>query len=105
MYEFFFFMLRLPPRSTRTDTLFPYTTLFRSGMPSCIRSGAGEPRACSRQSFSIGRFFVGAQLVALFVQRSEHVIGVVEPRATLGLHLRDLFHCRAGFRIDRKSVV
>src|SRR3546814_10114312 len=26
----FFFMLRLPPRSTRTDTLFPYTTLFRS---------------------------------------------------------------------------
>src|SRR3546814_4402765 len=28
---FFFLMLRLPPRSTRTDTLFPYTTLFRSG--------------------------------------------------------------------------
>src|SRR3546814_8551007 len=28
---FFFFMIRLPPRSTRTDTLFPYTTLFRSG--------------------------------------------------------------------------
>src|SRR3546814_2280947 len=27
---FFFFMIRLPPRSTRTDTLFPYTTLFRS---------------------------------------------------------------------------
>src|SRR3546814_13997084 len=26
----FFLMLRLPPRSTRTDTLFPYTTLFRS---------------------------------------------------------------------------
>src|SRR3546814_9289187 len=24
-------MLRRPPRSTRTDTLFPYTTLFRSG--------------------------------------------------------------------------
>src|SRR3546814_3149957 len=27
---FFFFMRRRPPRSTRTDTLFPYTTLFRS---------------------------------------------------------------------------
>src|SRR3546814_13660202 len=25
-------MLRRPPRSTRTDTLFPYTTLFRSGL-------------------------------------------------------------------------
>src|SRR3546814_6844641 len=29
-------MIRRPPRSTRTDTLFPYTTLFRS-------AGAGEP--------------------------------------------------------------
>src|SRR3546814_19264943 len=27
---FFFLMLRRPPRSTRTDSLFPYTTLFRS---------------------------------------------------------------------------
>src|SRR3546814_4983255 len=26
-------MIRRPPRSTRTDTLFPYTTLFRSGLP------------------------------------------------------------------------
>src|SRR3546814_11472062 len=31
MFLFFFFlMIRRPPRSTRTDTLFPYTTLFRS---------------------------------------------------------------------------
>src|SRR3546814_11854058 len=29
----FFLMIRRPPRSTRTDTLFPYTTLFRS----CLR--------------------------------------------------------------------
>src|SRR3546814_13445767 len=28
--SFFFLMIRRPPRSTRTDTLFPYTTLFRS---------------------------------------------------------------------------
>src|SRR3546814_19951195 len=27
---FFFLMIRRPPRTTRTDTLFPYTTLFRS---------------------------------------------------------------------------
>src|SRR3546814_14830464 len=27
---YFFLMIRRPPRSTRTDTLFPYTTLFRS---------------------------------------------------------------------------
>src|SRR3546814_615233 len=30
-FIFFFLMIRRPPRSTRTDTLFPYTTLFRSG--------------------------------------------------------------------------
>src|SRR3546814_18045503 len=30
MCRVFFLMIRRPPRSTRTDTLFPYTTLFRS---------------------------------------------------------------------------
>src|SRR3546814_10660028 len=39
---FFFLMIRRPPRSTRTDTLFPYTTLFRSLLDA--RSGpAGGP--------------------------------------------------------------
>src|SRR3546814_15548360 len=39
---FFFLMIRRPPRSTRTDTLFPYTTLFRSrpGNPRHHRHGA-----------------------------------------------------------------
>src|SRR3546814_11085266 len=32
MSYFFFLMIRRPPRSTRTDTLFPYTTLFRSNL-------------------------------------------------------------------------
>src|SRR3546814_3111214 len=30
-------MIRRPPRSTRTDTLFPYTTLFRSLVPLLVR--------------------------------------------------------------------
>src|SRR3546814_9418510 len=30
VFLIFFLMIRRPPRSTRTDTLFPYTTLFRS---------------------------------------------------------------------------
>src|SRR3546814_1184688 len=36
-------MLRRPPRSTRTDTLFPYTTLFRSGtaIPGAENGGGG----------------------------------------------------------------
>src|SRR3546814_4492081 len=36
-------MIRRPPRSTRTDTLFPYTTLFRSG-----RRRRGADRAAGR---------------------------------------------------------
>src|SRR3546814_8484441 len=32
-FVFFLLMIRRPPRSTRTDTLFPYTTLFRSPRP------------------------------------------------------------------------
>src|SRR3546814_15008962 len=35
-------MIRRPPRSTRTDTLFPYTTLFRSG-----RTLIGKRRCCA----------------------------------------------------------
>src|SRR3546814_14785224 len=31
-------MIRPPPRSTRTDTLFPYTTLFRSTLPAGVQS-------------------------------------------------------------------
>src|SRR3546814_16233243 len=37
-------MIRRPPRSTRTDTLFPYTTLFRSGGGGCRSRGAGPRR-------------------------------------------------------------
>src|SRR3546814_5135287 len=36
---FFFLMIRRPPRSTRTDTLFPYTTLFRSRRPGFGKDG------------------------------------------------------------------
>src|SRR3546814_3608636 len=46
-------MIRRPPRSTRTDTLFPYTTLFRSKgpttRPTTFRS-RGDLRACHRHS-------------------------------------------------------
>src|SRR3546814_13029878 len=40
----FFLMIRRPPRSTRTDTLFPYTTLFRSRrVESALGWGAAGP--------------------------------------------------------------
>src|SRR3546814_1824574 len=49
---FFFLMIRRPPRSTRTDTLFPYTTLFRSyrvrrdrAQPACRQPGPDHAAA------------------------------------------------------------
>src|SRR3546814_4000224 len=58
-YFFFFLMIRRPPRSTRTDTLFPYTTLFRSGLraPRNDVQDVRVPRAhgCARAAEAIGR--------------------------------------------------
>src|SRR3546814_6005873 len=54
---FFFLIIRRPPRSTLTDTLFPYTTLFRSSSPrtppgwcwwTCMRRTSGSPTRSSR---------------------------------------------------------
>src|SRR3546814_16027543 len=56
----FFLMIRRPPRSTRTDTLFPYTTLFRSalegpgtgflttGKPTCTAASATTSTCTAR---------------------------------------------------------
>src|SRR3546814_13980479 len=45
---FFFLMIRRPPRSTRTDTLFPYTTLFRSHLLSRPVTRADQRHVRSR---------------------------------------------------------
>src|SRR3546814_13747975 len=45
---FFFLMIRRPPRSTRTDTLFPYTTLFRSAGIRARAAGRGDAVASRR---------------------------------------------------------
>src|SRR3546814_7556297 len=51
---FFLLMVRRPPRTTRTDTLFPYTTLFRSplsasGRGRCVHRCGGLPPQTSRR--------------------------------------------------------
>src|SRR3546814_2233930 len=59
-----FLMIRRPPRSTRTDTLFPYTTLFRSGradgtapfrLPPGTKRGTRN-HGCQGISGSVGRY-------------------------------------------------
>src|SRR3546814_13284910 len=53
---FFFLMIRRPPRSTRTDTLFPYTTLFRSGAKSLAQTAAEDAQAELASAICIERF-------------------------------------------------
>src|SRR3546814_6782280 len=85
MLFFFFLMIRRPPRSTRTDTLFPYTTLFRSEgdtsasymLPEMVTLAAGKTYAApfidtEVQTQKVSLFRVGQQgthpVVALFLR-------------------------------------
>src|SRR3546814_7846223 len=60
---FFCLMIRGPPRSTRTDTLFPYTTLFRAGA-AAQPQGRNRPlgEAWSHQAVLAGVFVADAGL-------------------------------------------
>src|SRR3546814_4211610 len=55
MFFFFFLMIRRPPRSTRTDTLFPYTTLFRSAGHRPKRRRPRPAPGCRRTRWRSGR--------------------------------------------------
>src|SRR3546814_5405599 len=58
----FFLMIRRPPRSTRTDTLFPYTTLFRSFVTS--REPLWE-RPSLREEVDAGRHYLPGTLTGM----------------------------------------
>src|SRR3546814_13677316 len=107
----FFLMIRRPPRSTRTDTLFPYTTLFRSScrVPPFLALAEGEDIVGR-----LGRLGGGAEdSAAVLAQDGEpkaEVIGVAHGRDQAegradegGRNLRDQFFAR--ILRDRKSVV
>src|SRR3546814_1089997 len=69
-------MLRRPPRSTRTDTLFPYTTLFRSREDDRRAIGFGgaedvEPRARDALEHPVAGVWIVAPLHGFFDERSE----------------------------------
>src|SRR3546814_17116020 len=55
-------MIRRPPRSTRTDTLFPYTTLFRSVRAAAISFEALEPRLLGVSGGAL-RFFLASSIL------------------------------------------
>src|SRR3546814_12064017 len=62
---FFFLMSRRPPRSTRTDTLFPYTTLFRSLR---VGEGGAQLRGANRRDLRDFKVVQQAGQVQRFAQ-------------------------------------
>src|SRR3546814_14265403 len=81
LFVFLFSMIRRPPRSTRTDTLFPYTALFRS------RGGL----ACGGE--------VGEQGAQLFL------VALIEPGfGALGLQLVDTLRKRLLFELGHGEI-
>src|SRR3546814_13670809 len=92
----FFLMIRRPPRSTRTDTLFPYTTLFRS----------------SDDSTGLHQLYVGAAAKGTGVAAALIEWGIAWARERASILYLSVFtenpRAQAFYRrygLDRKSVV
>src|SRR3546814_15099338 len=88
-------MKRRPPRSTRTDTLFPYTTLFRSPE---ARRRVDEGRAEDRHVMLIGELDEAVVLLAVFGEIAAHFADECARRIGLGLE-------RVGDRADRAVAI
>src|SRR3546814_8919920 len=100
LYCFFCVMIRPPPRSTRTDTLFPYTTLFRSvanqiivaltsqavGEALVLASKAGADAAKVRQALMGG--FANSRILEVHGERM--INRSFEPGFRINLHQKDL---------------
>src|SRR3546814_5160793 len=65
-------MIRRPPRSTRTDTLFPYTTLFRSPFDSARGRLFGEADRDERRRLAAAQDFEQNRVAARLLRRREH---------------------------------
>src|SRR3546814_19951978 len=76
---FFFLMIRRPPRSTRTDTLFPYTTLFRSD--ELVHRDAARPQGLGKDAALARR---EAQAEGLHRLRIEPAAGQIIARLAAG---------------------
>src|SRR3546814_6079651 len=115
-------MIRRPPSSTRTDTLFPYTTLFRSA-PDGTRaeiSGGSVAGQAVRHSFLAGRE-IGGEPVRDFgrqtdeispsvggIGRADQKLGLAEPldQSQRAAHPKPRSDAEATrrHRLDRKST-
>src|SRR3546814_12040265 len=84
-------MIRRPPRSTRTDTLFPYTTLFRSN----VEGGPGE-RGMAAVAAGAGFEHVALDEVLLPPGPVAHQRGAAQQRLPVGAELAVPLQLAAG---------
>src|SRR3546814_16197545 len=101
-------MIRRPPRSTRTDTLFPYTTLFRSHALETTRDGNDHPEYWSLDQSDIeisDRHDLTQPLDERYgrdIQRNGAEKASADNGDYRGIETEKRHHCDRG---DRKSVV
>src|SRR3546814_10176991 len=110
---FFFLMIRRPPRSTRTDTLFPYTTLFRSararGAPGGFRAAILHPAADPRRRLDL-HVEMRAAAMARFAELLEPGAALLAQARGVGARTRPAGSSRLSRRLcdrapsDRKST-
>src|SRR3546814_17400947 len=88
---FFFLMIRRPPRSTRTDTLFPYTTLFRSdevrkdrNLASKAKSAVKRPSKAEQRAEMMEQILDTAEL--LFSKHGFHGVTLTDVAKQVGVH-------------------
>src|SRR3546814_20381190 len=94
-------MIRRPPRSTRTDTLFPYTTLFRSACLCAIQPGRPCQHAGVRPAFRPVRpYGLCLLVVRLRLQQADAVFGGGPGRSS---HLALRRHEKGG-RTDERDL-
>src|SRR3546814_14253380 len=77
-------MIRRPPRSTRTDTLFPYPTLFRSVRVGRTRRAAGDMRAMVVEDLGAGAAGTGVGHLPEVVRGVRRALVVADADDALG---------------------
>src|SRR3546814_20425039 len=91
-------MIRRPPRSTRTDTLFPYTTLFRSRghRGDHRRAALRETVEAERNAKRIGKRAENAPVLARVARREHRLLAALD--AAFGVDRREVLFgpCRGG---------
>src|SRR3546814_19056787 len=101
-------MIRRPPRSTRTDTLFPYTTLFRSPIPGTNNYlVGGAPLVNDLRPFHEGKDIAEFQRneLLLFGANLEWDMGPITAKSITG-YVKPTFRTRqdADFRSEERRV-